>query len=128
MTVKLLLNSFLATPKARCALIDIKDFYLNNKIPSYEYMKLDLSIIPEQIIDQYNLLNIAYNKSIYIEIQKGIYGLPQAGKIAHDELKKHLATFGYAPCQLTPELWKHNKRPISFLLVVDDFAVKYIGK
>ena len=28
----------------------------------------------------------------------------------------------------TPGLWKHVSRPISFTLVVDDFAVKYVNK
>lgn len=29
---------------------------------------------------------------------------------------------------MTPGYWKHTTRPISFCLVVDDFAVKYIGR
>ena len=29
---------------------------------------------------------------------------------------------------MTPGLWKHDTRPISFSLVVDDFEVKYVGK
>jgi hypothetical protein len=29
---------------------------------------------------------------------------------------------------VTPGYWKHEWRPISFALVVDDFGVKYIGK
>ena len=57
-----------------------------------------------------------------------MYGLPQAGKIAYDRLVKHLATAGYIPCELTPGLFKHKTRPISFALVVDDFFVKYVGK
>ena len=40
----------------------------------------------------------------------------------------HLAKHGYQPCRLTPGLWKHSHRPISFTLVVDDFGVKYVGK
>ena len=35
--------------------------------------------------------------------------------------------YGYEPCSLTPGLWKHHTRPISFTLVVDDFGVKYIN-
>ena len=44
------------------------------------------------------------------------------------ELEKHLKPFGYAPCPRTPGLWKHHTRPISFALVVDDFAIKYVGQ
>ena len=55
-------------------------------------------------------------------------GLKQAGHIANDQLKTHLAQFGFAPVPRTPALWKHDTKPILFSLVVDDFGVKYIGK
>ena len=42
-----------------------------------------------------------------MEIQKGMYGLPQAGKIANDKPKLHLAKFGYEPAPITPGLWRH---------------------
>ena len=47
--------------------------------------------------------------------------------MAHNQLKQHLAKYGYKPTRLTPGLWKHENRPISFTLVVDDFGVKYEG-
>ena len=40
-----------------------------------------------------------------MEIQKGMYGLPQAGKIENDKLKLHLAKFGYEPAPITPGIW-----------------------
>ena len=55
-------------------------------------------------------------------------GLKQAGRIANDRLKAHLAKFGFAPVPGTPELWKHDTKPKWFSLVVDNFVVKYIGK
>ena len=54
-----------------------------------------------------------------------MYGLPQAGKIANDKIKLHLAKFGYEPAPITPGLWWHQTRPIQSSLVVDDFEVKY---
>ena len=39
-----------------------------------------------------------------------------------------LASFGYAPTNLTTGLWKPHTRPIAFALVVDDFAIKYTNK
>jgi hypothetical protein len=39
-----------------------------------------------------------------------------------------MAPYGYYPARHTPGLWLHKTRPISFTLVVDDFAVKYVGK
>ena len=55
-------------------------------------------------------------------------GLKQAGRIANDQLKSHLAHFGFAPVPRTPELWKHATKPITFSLVVDDIGIKYISK
>jgi hypothetical protein len=57
-----------------------------------------------------------------------MYGLPQAGIIAQQLLKEHLQKHGCRQSKTTPGLWKHNTRPISFSLVVNDFRVKYVGK
>jgi hypothetical protein len=57
-----------------------------------------------------------------------MYGLPQAGKLAHDLLQECLVKHGYAPIPNTTCLWTHTTRPITFTLVVNDFGVKYIGK
>ena len=35
--------------------LDSKDFYYGTSMARYEYMKLALACIPEEIIDQYNL-------------------------------------------------------------------------
>ena len=54
-----------------------------------------------------------------------MYELTQAGKIANDKLKLHLANFGYEPAPITPGLWRHQNTPLQFSLVVDDFGIKY---
>ena len=59
-----------------------------------------------------------------MKIQKGMYGLPQAGKIANVKLKLHMAKFGYKPAPITPGIWLHQTRPLRFSLVVDDFGIK----
>ena len=124
----MILNSIVSTSRSRYAILDIKNFYLYNKLPSPEYMRIDINIIPKQIIQEYKLNNIVHNGYVYIEINKGMYGLPQSGKIANDKLTIHLARFGYHPYKRTPGLWSHQTRPIQFSLVVDDFAVKYERK
>ena len=109
--------------------MDVKKIYYDTPMPVYEYMRLHLSIIPDEIIEQYNLRELADNDGwVYMEIQKGMPGLKQAGILANQRLRKHLAIHGYAPTRRTPSLWKHHTRPIWFSLVVDDFGVKYIGK
>jgi hypothetical protein len=65
---------------------------------------------------------------VYVEIQKGMYGLPQAGILAQELLEKRLNEHGYSQSKAVPGLWTHKTRPILFTLVVDDFRVKYVGK
>jgi hypothetical protein len=57
-----------------------------------------------------------------------MYGLPQAGRLANNLLIKRLAPYGYRPCHHTHGLWRHDTKPVTFTLVVDDFGIKYIGK
>jgi hypothetical protein len=57
-----------------------------------------------------------------------MYGLPQAGIITQELLEERLLKAGYRQSKITPGYWKHNWKPISFTLVVDDFGVKYIRK
>jgi hypothetical protein len=91
-------------------------------------MKMQLSRFPEEIIQKYNLNDLAVDGWVYIKIRKGMYGLKQAGLLANQLLQTRLNPFGYYPVRHTPGLWLHKTRPISFTLVVDDFAVKYVCK
>ena len=108
--------------------LDIKDFYYGTAMARYEYMKLALACIPDEIIDHHSLRTISSNGWVYLDIRKGVPGLKQAGRIANDRLKSHLAKFGFAPVPRNPALWKHDTKPIWFSLAIDDFSVKYIGK
>jgi hypothetical protein len=60
--------------------------------------------------------------------QEGMYRFKQAGLLANQLLQKRLEPFGYYPSRHTPGMWLHKTRPISFSLIVEDFAVKYVGK
>jgi hypothetical protein len=126
-TAKILINSVISTLGAKFLVIDIKKFYLNTPLGRFEYMVINLSSLPQETIDKYDLLNPAQDGKVYIEIQKGMYGLPQAGILANELLQRNLAKDGYRPTQHTHGLWTHDTRPISFSLVVDDFGVKYVG-
>ena len=50
-TTKLLLNSFVSTPGAKFMTSDIKYFYLNTPMSQYEYMRISITLIPQDIID-----------------------------------------------------------------------------
>ena len=82
---KILVNSIISTPKAKCLTADIKDFYLRTPMKRPEYMRLKLTDIPNEVIDHYNLRELATSDGyIYCEVTKGMYGLPQAGIIAQE--------------------------------------------
>ena len=74
-------------------------------------MRIPLKIIPQEIIDVYNLTELVNEQGwIYMRIKKGMYGLTQAGIITNQELVKQMAPFGYHPVQHTPGLWVHDSR------------------
>ena len=127
-TIKLLVNSTISTPDARFMCCDAKDFYLNTTMHRKEYMWVPASLLPDVVIAAYALADLIVNGRVLFEISKGMYGLPQAGRLAYDQLVEHLAPHGYRPVPRTPGLWKHDTRPVTFCLVVDDFGVKYVGK
>ena len=107
-------------------IIDIGNFYINTPLDHYEYMRMHISEIPQEIIDEYNLLEKVNDGWIYFRIKKAIYGLKQAGLLSNKMLAKILNKEGYYQAKHTPGLWVHEKRQISFTLVVDDFGVKYV--
>jgi hypothetical protein len=93
-----------------------------------EFMRIPIHLIPKEIITKYKLLDLLHNDYIYVRIEKGMYGLPQAGILANKLLAKRLAKHGYYQVRHTPGLWRHTFCPIMFCLVVDDFAIQYVGK
>ena len=109
--------------------LDIKNFYLNTPLAWYEYLRLKLSNLPEDVIEQYGLKDKTTSEGyIYVEIRKGMYGLPQAGLLAQELLEQRLQKQGYTQSKVTPGFWTHAWRPISLTLVVDNFGIKYVGK
>ena len=71
---------------------------------------------------------MSYNGKVYVKIIKVMYGLPQSGILENKQLQQSLKKEGYFPFRDSVGLWKHSHRPVWFILVVDDFWVKYIGK
>jgi hypothetical protein len=123
-----LINSTLSAKDAEMMMTDINNYYLGTPLPRYEYMHMLLSRFPEEIVNKCTLNILAVDGWVYIEIRKGMYGVKQAGLLATQLLQKRLAPFGYYPALHTPGLWLHKTRPIAFSLIVDDVAIKYVGK
>ena len=67
-----------------------------------EYMRLPINIIPQEIIDQYNLKELEEDCCMYYNIVKGMYGLLQSRMLAKEFLTLILDKFGYYSFQYTP--------------------------
>jgi hypothetical protein len=81
--------------------------YLKTLLDWYEYMKMQIALFPTDIIEHYRLNEKVLGGYVYIEIRKGMYGLPQAGVLANKLLKERLARHGYFEQPHTLGLWKH---------------------
>ncbi len=124
---EMLFNSVISMKGAQFMTMDISNFYL---MPPLHHAKfIQISDVPNEVIREYKLREKATkNGSIYIGVKRGIYGLPQAGLLANELLKKCLNKHGYQQSKLVLGLWKHATRPIQFTLVVNYFGMKYVGK
>jgi hypothetical protein len=91
-TIKTHWNSVTSDEGSKYMCVDVTDFYLNNDMEIYEYyyICIPVEMIPEEFIITYNLTPLTHNGFLYTEVCKGMYGLPQAGKIAQDCLTKVL--------------------------------------
>ena len=88
-------------------------------------MRVKLIHLPDDIIEQYDLRNKATSDGwVYVEIQKGMYGLKNASILAYQSLKNVLKPFGYRPIDAIVGMWRHNTKKTQFCFTVDDLDVK----
>jgi len=126
--VKLLLNKVVSEPNTRWMTLDITDFYLHSTLQRPEYIRIQCKFISDAILDKYSLLPFLSNNSVLFRVDKGMYGLPQAGLLAKQELQEHLALGGYHQSSTVPCLFIHESNGVMFSLVVDDFGVTYTDR
>ena len=113
-TFKTHFNSVLSTSGSKYMCMDAKYFYLNTPMSWYEYVNMQVSMIPEEFMIKYNLQTLVHYLYIHIKICKGMYGLSQAGHIAQDCLQKYLKNITtYLP---PSRLYCGTKRPDSSTL------------
>ena len=93
-----------------------------------EYVRIKLSDISPEFIEEYNLTQSVQNGYIYFDILRSFYGLLQSGRLANDLLRTRLEKSGYYEAATTSGLWGHKWRPVQFVLIFDDFGIKYVGK
>ena len=117
-TAKKLIHSVLSTKNAKFMTMDISNFYIQTDLEHYQYIRFPINMIPQDIIDEYDLTKIVTNDGwCFAEIRKAMYGLRESGYLANQELKRILALDGYIPSKFTPGLFTHNTRDIAFSLV-----------
>ena len=68
------------------------------------FMRLKYYFLSQEIIMAYNLTQKALDGWVYVRIDKGMYGLLQAGLLAHKVLASCLDTDSYYQCQFSPGL------------------------
>ena len=102
--------------------------YLKTKLPSPEYMKIHVSMIPQEYMKEYNVTKYLDEKVYaYVEIMGAIYVLIQSGYLANQDLIKilpHLNTTHPKENQA----YGTKKQKIKFTLEVDEFRVKFLTK
>jgi hypothetical protein len=125
--VKILLISVLSRKGVHFSTIDLKNFYLDTPMPDPEYVRIKITDIPEEFIDECNLIGRDRDGWVYFEIRLGCYGLPQLGILANNLLRSRLVAEGFYESFSTPGLWRHKWRPLQFSLIVNDFGVEYVG-
>ena len=123
-TTKLHVNSAISDVKLRYMCIDVKYFHLNNQMGRSEYIVIQISIIPQECLDKYNVKGKAHNRYIFVQVPKLVYVLVQVGQIAHDALVKYLEPYGYHPSRKTLGIWTNDSRPIYLNLVVNCLGEK----
>ena len=59
LTVKILVNSIISIKRAQFMTLEIYNIYLNTSITRYEYIRIKIEHLPEDMIKQYKLLEKA---------------------------------------------------------------------
>ena len=80
-TTKIIINnSTILIEKACFACWDVGKFYTNLRLETPEYMRIHIRDIPEEVIEEYNVLQYVNEDSyVYCKMTGAMYGLAQDG-------------------------------------------------
>ena len=129
-TVRSLLHSVISDrhnhgTNTRFTNLDIIDFFLDTDLTRPEFVSIPRKFIPDDILTKYNLRVFIRNDAILFQVDKNIYGLPQATYLSNRHLVRQLATHGYLEDPIVLCLFTNASNGIQFTLILDDFGVKY---
>jgi hypothetical protein len=122
--VRALLCSTLADD-ANFMVADITDYYLNTPLERPEYLRMIRKQVSSAIIAEHRYKEFFVNDMLYFQVNKGMYGLPKAGLLAQNRLIAYTAEHEYTQSDVVPCLFRHATNGVSFVLVVDDFGIKF---
>ena len=74
---KLMIISVFSREGENYVCFDIENFYLSTLLDKPEYVKIQLSKIPQEFIDEHDITKFAHKGWVYFEILRGCHGLPQ---------------------------------------------------
>ena len=89
-TCKIHLNGVVSTKGVRFAASNVKYFCLGTPLKDKRYVKVKAKYIPQVTIDKYKLQDYIIYGWLYLVIYKGMYGIPEAGRLANNLLRKRL--------------------------------------
>jgi hypothetical protein len=130
--VNVLLNSTVSD-NAVFGYADLKDFYLGTPVDlplsQRQFIRVDVGTYFPAVLSRLTLLPFIKSAAsgkrfIVFRIDQTMYGLKEAGKLSNLRLVSLLSAAGFIETR-TPCLFRHLTRPIAFVLVVDDFGIKY---
>ncbi len=87
-TAKLHWKSVISTKNAKYMCLDINIFYLTARLDYFEYMRMPLSLFPLWIQEQYNMVALALDGYVHLEMRRAVWGLPQASILANKCLRR----------------------------------------
>jgi hypothetical protein len=94
---KVIINSVISTEAAIYMNMDIKNYYLGTPLGRYEYIEIAVNMVPDRIMEKYNLHDHVHNGYLYVEVRKGMYELLQTGLLANLLISRRLEKHGYSP-------------------------------
>ena len=78
-------------------------------------------------MELYNPHEMIKNIFVYMETQRGMYGILQTGVLSNNKLRDRMSKGGSYEVPHTPGLWKHYSLITRLNIVAYKFGIKYQG-
>ncbi len=114
------LSAVVSKPCGKFATADNTSYYIGTLLvdthenPAFDCMRIKLKQTLLGVQELSRLADFEHHRHFCRQISKSIYGLPQAGRQAHqDRLVKHLKASEYIQCTNTSSLFSYKPFPTS---------------